>query len=115
MLVYSDQSEWQALSAEDAAIQRAESMPRWNSLFEEMGKADPSVVGRELAASSEAKVVRVVDGATIVTDGPFADTKEVLGGVFITELPDLDEAIRLAALVPAADYGTLEIRPLITR
>ena len=60
-------------------------------------------------------MVRVVDGETIVTDGPFADTKEVLGGVFLAELPDLDEAIRLAALVPAAEYGTLEIRPLVVR
>ena len=51
---------------------------------------------------------------TIVTDGPFAETKEQLGGVFVTELPDLDEAIRLAALVPAAEYGTLEIRPLVS-
>ena len=73
------------------------------------------MVGRELAAASEAKVVRVVDGRTLVTDGPFAETKEALGGIFVTELPDLDEAIRLAALVPAAEYGTLEIRPLVTR
>ena len=80
-----------------------------------MGKADPTLQGRELASAAEAKVVRVVDGETIVTDGPFAETKEQLGGVFITELPDLDEAIRLAALVPTAEQGTLEIRPLITR
>ena len=90
-------------------------MPRWIALFEEMGKADPNVQGRELATAAEAKVVRVVDGETIVTDGPFAETKEQLGGVFVTDLPDLDEAIRLAALVPAAEYGTLEIRPLVTR
>ena len=113
MLVYSDQSAWEALSEEEAARLRAESMPRWIALFEEMGKADPSVQGRELAGGVEAKVVRVVDGETIVTDGPFAETKEQLGGVFVTELPDLDEAIRLAALVPAAEYGTLEIRPLV--
>ena len=115
MLVYSDQSGWEALSEEEAATQRAQSMPRWITLFEEMGKADPNVVGRELASGSEAKVVRVVDGQTLVTDGPFAETKELLGGIFVTELPDLDEAIRLAALVPAAEYGTLEIRPLATR
>ncbi len=115
MLVYSDQSSWEALSDEEAARQRAESMPRWITLFDELGKADPTAVGRELVAGSEAKVVRVVDGETIVTDGPFADTKEVLGGVFLAELPDLDEAIRLAALVPAAEYGTLEIRPLVVR
>jgi hypothetical protein len=115
MLVYSDQSAWAGLSDAEAQQQRAESMPRWISLFDEMGKADPNVQGRELASAVEAKVVRVVDGRTIVTDGPFAETKEQLGGVFITDLPDLDEAIRLAALVPASEYGTLEIRPLITR
>jgi hypothetical protein len=115
MLVYTDQSSWEALSDEEASRQRAESMPRWITLFGEMGKADPNVISRELVAGSEAKVVRVVDGQTIVTDGPFADTKEILGGVFVAELPDLDEAIRLAALVPAAGYGTLEIRPLVTR
>ena len=115
MLVYSDQSSWDGLSREEAARLRAESMPRWITLFEEMGKADPNMQGRELASASEAKVVRVVDGQTIVTNGPFTETKEQLGGVFITDLPDLDEAIRLAALVPAADYGTLEIRPLLSR
>ena len=115
MLVYSDQSTWEALSEEEAAGMRAESMPRWIQLFEEMGKADPGVQGRELVSASEAKVVRVVDGETVVTDGPFAETKEQLGGVFVTDLPDLDEAIRIAALVPAAQYGTLEIRPLISR
>jgi hypothetical protein len=115
MFVYSDQSSWEELSEAEAEQQRAASMPRWVALFEEMGKVDPNVQGRELAAAAETKVIRVVDGETIVTDGPYAETKEQLGGVFITELPDLDEAIRLAALVPAAEYGTLEIRPLATR
>jgi hypothetical protein len=115
MLVYGDQSAWQELSGEESARLRAQSMPRWIALFEELGKADPNVIGRELASASEAKVVRVVDGQTIVTDGPYAETKELLGGVFITELADLDEAIRLAALVPTAEHGTLEIRPLVTR
>jgi len=115
MLVYSDQTAWSAMSEAEAAAAREESMPRWIALFDEFGKADPSVQGRELVSAAEAKVVRVVDGETVVTDGPFAETKEQLGGVFITDLPDLDEAIRIAALVPAAEYGTLEIRPLISR
>ena len=115
MLVYSDQAAWEELSEEEATRMRAESMPRWIALFEEMGEADPNVQGRELAAATDAKVVRVVDGETIVTDGPFAATKEQLGGLFVTELSDLDEAIRLAALVPTAENGTLEIRPLVSR
>ena len=112
LLVYNDQTSWSELTEEEAAAARAESMPKWIALFEELGRADPSVVGRELAAASEAKVVRVRNGETLVTDGPFAETKEQLGGVFLTELPDLDEAIRCAALVPAAEYGSLEIRPI---
>ena len=113
LLVYSDQSSWEGIDEEESARRRAESMPRWVALFEEMGKADPDVEGRELAAAAEAKVVRVVDGKTIVTDGPFAETKEMIGGLFLTDLPDLDEAIRIAALVPAAEYGSLEIRPIV--
>ena len=111
LLVYTDQSAWAELSEEEASAARAEAMPKWIALFEELGKADPGVQGRELAAASEAKVVRVRGGETLVTDGPFAATKEQIGGIFLTELPDLDEAIRLAALVPAAEYGSLEIRP----
>ena len=113
LLVYSDQSDWEGIDDEEAARRREESMPRWLALFEEMGKADPEMLGKELEAAAEAKVVRVVDGKTVVTDGPFAETKEQLGGIFLTTLPDLDEAIRLASLVPAAAYGSMEIRPTV--
>jgi hypothetical protein len=112
LLVYADPTAWEQLPDEERARLRAESMPRWNALFEELGKADPNADGRELADGSAARVVRVVAGERVVTDGPFAETKEQLGGLFLTELPDLDEAIRLAALVPSAEHGTLEIRPL---
>ena len=115
LLVYGDQSGWKQHSREEAARLRAESMPKWIALFEEMGKADPNALGRELAAASEAKVVRVRDGQRVVTDGPFAETKEQLGGLFVTDLGDLDEAIRIASLVPAAEYGSLEIRPIVER
>jgi len=81
--------------------------------LEELGKADPDMTGYELEAASDAKVVRVRDGERIVTDGPFAETKELIGGAFFADLPDLDEAIRLAALVPAAEYGSMEIRPIV--
>jgi hypothetical protein len=112
LLIYSDQSAWADMSAEEAAAARAAAMPGWLALFDEIGRADPGVQGRELVPASEAKVVRVRQGQTLVTDGPFAETKEQIGGVFIVELPDLDEAIRIAALVPAAAYGSLEIRPI---
>ena len=113
LLIYADPSSGTDMPPEEATTARAESMPQWYSLFEELGKADGAATGFELEGATDAKVVRVRDGQTIVTDGPFAETKELIGGVFLADLPDLDEAIRIAALVPAAEYGSLEIRPII--
>ncbi len=113
LLIYGDDSAWVDLPDEERAVLRAAEMPQWLSLFEELGKADPNVSGKELDGRSTAKVVRVRDGERLVTDGPFAETKEILGGVFLTDLPDLDEAIRLAALIPSARHGCVEIRPVL--
>jgi hypothetical protein len=113
LLVYTDPSAWADLSEEEATTQRAQSMPRWLAAFEEIGKADPAVQGIELDSAGGAKVVRVRDGERVVTDGPFAETKELVGGLFLIELPDLDEAIRLASIIPASEYGSIEIRPVV--
>jgi hypothetical protein len=113
LLIYGDDSAWSDLPEDERAALRAEEMPQWVALFEELGKADPNISGYELDGRRTAKVVRVRNGERIVTDGPFAETKEVVGGVFLTDLPDLDEAIRVAALVPTAKHGSLEIRPIV--
>ena len=114
LLIYGDDSAWTDLPEEERAALRAAEMPRWVAVFEELGKADPNVSGKELDSRTTAKVVRVRDdGERIVTDGPFVETKEVVAGVFIIELPDLDEAIRLAALIPSASHGSIEIRPVL--
>jgi hypothetical protein len=113
LLIYADQSAWADLSDQGKARAREEEMPRWISLFEELQKADAEVTGYELDEAATAKVVRVRDGKRIVTDGPFAETKEVLGGAFLLDVPDLDEAIRLAALVPTSWHGSLEVRPVL--
>ena len=102
MLVYSDQTEWAAMSEAEAAVAREESMPRWIALFDAFGKADPNVQGRELVSAAEAKVVRVVDGETVVTDGPFAETKEFLAGYWIVEVDSPQRAWELAARASAA-------------
>ena len=114
LLIYDDDSTWIDLPPDERARLRADELPKWVALFEELGKADPNVSGKELDGRNTAKVVTIRDGERIVTDGPFAETKEVLGGIFLTDLPDLDEAIRLAALIPAAaGTGAIEIRPLM--
>jgi hypothetical protein len=113
VLIYGDDASWADLPDEEKSELRTAEMPQWNSLFEELGKVDPNVVGKELDGRYTAKVVRVRNGERIVTDGPFAETKEIMGGVFLVDLPDLDEAIRLAALVPSARHGSIEIRPVL--
>ena len=113
LLIYGDDSSWIDLPDEEKAKLRAEEMPQWVALFEELGKADPNVSGHELDVRHTARVVSVREGETIVTDGPFAETKEILGGAFLIELPDLDEAIRIAALIPTASHGSVEIRPIL--
>jgi hypothetical protein len=113
LLIYGGDSKWIDLPDEEKAKLRADELPQWAALFEELRKADPSVSGQELDARGSAKVVSVRNGERVVTDGPFAETKEALGGVFVIELPDLDEAIRLASLIPAAKYGSVEIRPIL--
>lgn len=70
--------------------------------------------GEALDSTSTATTVRVVDGKTIATDGPFAETKETLGGFYLVEAADLDEAIAYAAMIPGANRGSIEVRPVWT-
>jgi hypothetical protein len=72
------------------------------------------VAAMQLQPAETATCVRVAGGRTLMTDGPFADTKEVLGGLYVIEAANLDEAIELAARIPAARFGgTVEVRPLV--
>ncbi len=68
--------------------------------------------GEALTPTSTATTVRVRDGETVATDGPFAETKEALGGFYLIEARDLDEAIETAAKLPAASFGSIEVRPI---
>src|SRR5882757_791423 len=70
------------------------------------------LAGEALDSTATATTVRVVDGRTITTDGPFAETKETLGGFYLVEAADLDEAIAYAAMIPGARYGCVEVRPV---
>jgi hypothetical protein len=69
--------------------------------------------GEALHPTTSATTVRVRDGQTVTTDGPFAETKEALGGFYLISAKDLDEAIELAAKIPGAVHGSIEIRPIL--
>ncbi len=74
------------------------------------------VTSAQLESTETATTVRVDDGRTLTTDGPFADTKEVFGGIYIVEAGNLDEAIELAGRIPAARLGgAVEVRPVVER
>ncbi len=70
--------------------------------------------GHALKPTSTATTVRVRDGKRLTTDGPFADTKEQLGGFYLVEAKDIDEAVNIAGRIPAARYGSIEVRPIMT-
>ena len=76
-------------------------------------QAGASTGGEALQDSRTATTVRVKDGERVVTDGPFAETREVLGGYYLIDVPDLDAAIDWAAKCPGAKYGSVEVRPIM--
>ena len=115
LLIYSDQEPWFDMSEEEAAKATAKSLPKWHAFFEELGKTDPEMRGKELDDIRTAKTVRVRDGELLITDGPFPETKEQIGGFFDTNLPDLDTALEYAAKIPASEYGSIEVRPVVER
>lgn len=108
-----DIATWEQMSPEEAATARAEEVPQWEALFSELGQTGKLGFGAELEAPKTAKTVRVRDGETIVTDGPFAETKEQIGGVMVLDADDLDEAISIAARIPVALRASVELRPVI--
>jgi hypothetical protein len=107
-------AEWRALSPEHAKERREEALPRWAALLEWVQQQGIEADGLELDEPAHARVVRVRDGETLVTDGPFLETKEVLGGYLLADCKDLDQAIELAQRVPVAAVGSVEIRPVVT-
>jgi hypothetical protein len=108
-------AEWETMSDEEKRRRREAEIPKWNDLFADMQAKGQWVDGLELDEPKEAKSVQVRNGETIVTDGPYAETKEQIGGFFLVECKDLDEAIELAGRVPVATRASVEIRPLVER
>jgi hypothetical protein len=98
---------------EDQQAQREAEMPLWNEVTESLREAGLLVSADRLHPVSRATTVRVRDDETELTDGPFAVTKEVLGGYYLLECADLDEALTHATRLPLARYGSVEVRPIL--
>ncbi len=104
---------WGRLTPAAAAAARAEEVPQWEALFAELGPAGKIGFSAELDVPSTARTVRVRDAETIVTDGPYAETKEQIGGVVVLDVDDLDEAISIASRIPVVFTASVELRPVI--
>ncbi len=87
-------------------------MERYAKLQERLTNAGARCVEFRLQSTERATTVRVRNGETLVTDGPFVETKDRIGGIFVVEAADLDEAIRWASEIPQAEVGCIEVRPV---
>ena len=108
LMIYADPGYAEALPDAERAAVRAE--------FAALGDDAQCVASAQLQPAETATCVRVASGRTLMTDGPFADTKEVLGGFVLIEAANLDEAIEVATRIPVARFGgVVEVRPVVAR
>ena len=98
---------------EEGSPEQAAEMQKWFAYTDALQNAGVLLAGDALHGVETATTVQVRNDETISTDGPFAETKEVLGGYYMIDVPDLDAATEWAAKVPLAPYGSVEIRPVM--
>ena len=108
LLLHTDEKAMQAATAEETGSILA----AYGAYMKAMADAGVSKGGQRLRPTSTATTVRVKDGKTQVLNGPYAEVKEQLGGYFLIDAPDLDQAISWAARCPAAHHGAVEVRPI---
>ena len=108
LLIFGNEAGMQAASKAETG----QMMAAYGAYTEAMKKAGIMVAGDRLQPSAAATTVRVADGKTKVLNGPYAETKEQLGGYYIIDVPDLDAALSWAARCPGASHGVVEVRPI---
>ena len=108
LLLYSDEAAWDSLSPAD----QEEGVAAYIAYSEALTEAGAMVGSNRLRESASATRVQVENGKSTVLDGPYADSKEQLGGYYLIEAPDLDAAIAWAARCPGAHHGIVEVRPV---
>jgi hypothetical protein len=109
LLIYASEQAWANQTEEEGQAQFQEYM----AFSKDIVDRGIYQSGEALQATATATTVRVRDGQTLTTDGPFAETKEQLGGYYVVEAKDLDEAIEIAARIPDVRGGSIEVRPVM--
>jgi hypothetical protein len=111
LLIYHSEAGFEKTTETD----RAALYQEYGQLREDLSGKGKFLGGNQLGATTTATSVRVREGKRVVTDGPFAETKEQLAGYFLVDANDQDEAIAIAARIPSARNGTIEVRPIVVR
>jgi hypothetical protein len=111
LLIYGDQAAMASASDDD----RQAMMGEYGTFTEDLRSSGAMVAGDELEPATSAKTVTVRNGERLVTDGPFAETKETLGGYYLIEAGSEDEALDWAAKIPGSRYGKIEVRAVVQR
>jgi hypothetical protein len=107
-LIYDEERDWDAMPRAESAAYMAECM----AAEDEIRAGGHHRASEALHAAATASIVRIRNGKLSVTDGPYAETKEQLGGFYLVDARDLDEAVALAARIPSARTGCIEVRPV---
>jgi hypothetical protein len=107
-LIYTDEEVWNAFKDED----REQAYELYRGFADAAQAAGVLAAGHELAPTSDATTVRVRKDEALVTDGPYAEVKEALGGFFVLDCDSMDEALDWAARIPGAEHGAVEVRPV---
>jgi len=110
LLIYDPEKEWAAMPE----AERNQMFDDYMTFTNDIKASGHHKGGDALQPTHTATTVRVRDGKTSVTDGPFAETREQLGGFYLIEAKDLDEATKIAARIPSAKFGSIEVRPIMT-
>lgn len=111
LLIYGEESMWAKLTPD----QLSQEMGAYMAYTQDLAKAGVLVAGDELQPVSTAKTLSIADGKQKVVDGPFAETKEALGGYYLIKAETIEDALAWAAKCPGARYGRIEVRPVVMR
>ena len=109
LMLYTKESDWAAMAEAD----RGSLYKEYMEFTESIRTSGQYIGGNPLQPTTTATTVRVRDGKSGITDGPFAETREQLGGYYLIEAADLDEAVSIASRIPAARLGAVEVRPIM--